>query len=377
MTIGATGAGKTAGPAISNALTHPGQLVVTECSGYVYAATFERRKAIGQEVILLDLREMNPASGAFNPIDAAKFCGGGNDVIARSLAAAAVTRSKHEEVFWSNWGETMISSGLALKLETCPPHEHTFAALFDLFNTDDVTYSLAVQLDTFKKLSRAAHSGIAGYLQLSERETRPSVLGSTQQHLRLWESDLIRKLTSSTTFDLQALVDGAPMSIYLIAPPLRLKAYAHIIRLWLNALLSVLMTRRSKPRHRTLMLCDEMGALGEFDAFVVASTLMRSSGLQFWSFWQNASQLEVYGHHAKTLIDNVGVLQLLGARNRRMAQEFADLVGGVSADEIMGMGDDECLALIGGHRVEWMRKIRFFEHPQLRNLAHAPAAHQR
>jgi type IV secretion system protein VirD4 len=180
MTIGATGSGKTAGPAISNALTHPGQLVVTECSGYIFDATAEARKAMGQEVHLLDLREMNPASGAFNPIDAAKFCGGDSGVISRSLAAAAVTRSKHEEVFWSNWGETMISSGLALKLETCPPQEHTFAALFDLFNSDDVTYSLAVQLDTFKNLSRAAHAGIAGYLQLSERETRPSVLGSTQ-----------------------------------------------------------------------------------------------------------------------------------------------------------------------------------------------------
>jgi type IV secretion system protein VirD4 len=195
--------------------------------------------------------------------------------------------------------------------------------------------------------------------------------------LRLWESDLIRKLTSSTTFDLQALVDGAPMSIYVVAPPLRLTAYAHIIRLWLNALLTVLMTRRSKPRHRTLMLCDEMGALGEFDAFVVASTLMRSSGLQLWSYWQNGSQLEVYGAHAKTLVDNVGVLQLLGVRNRRMATEFADLVGGVSADEIMGMGPGECLALIDGRRLEWMRKIRFFEHPQLRALAQTPAAPRR
>ena len=35
-------------------------------------------------------------------------------------------------------------------------------------------------------------------IQLPERETRPSVLGSTQQHVRLWDSDLVRRLTERT-----------------------------------------------------------------------------------------------------------------------------------------------------------------------------------
>ena len=47
------------------------------------------------------------------------------------------------------------------------------------------------------------------------------------------------------------------------------------------------MTRRERPKHRTLMLCDELGTRGYMQAFVTASTLLRSSGLQLWSVWPN------------------------------------------------------------------------------------------
>ncbi|MCA3150103.1 MAG: type IV secretory system conjugative DNA transfer family protein, partial [Rhodocyclaceae bacterium] len=42
MCIGATGSSKTSGPVISNALTHPGQLISVEVKGDVYAAVAER-----------------------------------------------------------------------------------------------------------------------------------------------------------------------------------------------------------------------------------------------------------------------------------------------------------------------------------------------
>jgi len=374
MTFGATGASKTAGPAICNALTHRGQLVSIECKGDIHAATAERRQRMGQQVHVLDMRFDAAASDSLNPVDLAKRSGSEISVLARSLAAAVVTRGPREDAFWVNWAETMVAGGLALKLETSPPEEHTFGTVFDLFNGIDVDYKIAVQLDMHKQLGRAASSALGGYLQLPEKETRPSVLASTQQHLRLWESDLVRRLTSSTSFDIDAFLEGAPMSIYIIVPPFRLKAYAPLLRLWLATLMSALMTRRTPPPERTLMLCDELGALGAFEEFVTASTLMRSSGLQLWSFWQNPAQLEVYGADAKTLVDNVGVLQFLGARNRRVATELAALVGGVDADTIMEMEPDECMALIEGAGLHRLRKVRYFEHPELRELAGLSAA---
>ncbi len=45
-------------------------------------------------------------------------------------------------------------------------------------------------------------------------------------------------------------------------------------------------------------------------------------------------------------MDNAGVIDLFGARSRRMAEDFANLVGGISAEEIMRMPENEQLSLI-------------------------------
>jgi type IV secretion system protein VirD4 len=138
------------------------------------------------------------------------------------------------------------------------------------------------------------------------------------------------------------------MSLYIIVPPHRLTAYRPILRTWIAGLLMALTLRKGKPENRTLMLCDEMGNLGKVEAFLTAATLLRSSGLTLWSFWQSPGQLPLYGDQANTIVDNAGVVQCFGARNRRMAQEFMNIVGGVDADTILKMGQDEQLLLIEG-----------------------------
>src|ERR1017187_3974985 len=106
--------------------------------------------------------------------------------------------------------------------------------------------------------------------------------------------------------------------------------------------------RKTPPKERTLMLCDEIGNLGRLDSLLTAATLMRSWGLTLWTFWQNVAQLQIYGSQANTLVDNAGVIQVFGARNHRMAQDLANLVGGISPDEIMNMRQDEQILLIEG-----------------------------
>jgi len=366
MTFGSTGSGKTSGPVISNALEHPGSLISIECKGEVYAATADHRRRMGQQVVLLSLRGEDSGGedqGAFNPVDGFLTAGGGSGLTARSIAATIVPRGG-EDIFWRNWAETMLTGGISYTLDHAPEGQRNLSHVFDIFNNDDVVYNLAVLMDKHgRDLDRSAYSAFAGFLQLPEKETRPSVLGSTQQHLMLWESDLIRKVTGRTSFDLQGLVRGDPISLYIVVPPLRMAAYVPVLRLWLAALLSALMSRTEQPRHRTLMLCDELGALGRVEAFVTASTLLRSAGLQLWSFWQNPAQLDLYGADARTLVDNAGVLQMLGAKNHRAAGEFAALVGGVTADRVMAMGPNEQLVIVDGGAPQILDRFRYFEHP--------------
>ena len=76
------------------------------------------------------------------------------------------------------------------------------------------------------------------------------------------------------------------------------------------------------------MLCDEVGNIGRIDSLLSAATLMRSWALTLWCFWQNIAQLQIFGAQANTLVDNAGAIQAFGARNLRMAQDLANILGG-------------------------------------------------
>lgn len=315
--------------------------------GEVYAATAQARRAMGQQVHVLDLRD-DAKTGSLNPLDLVARCGTEPAALARSFAAELIERGAEErDRFWNDWAETMITGGISWLLADRPPEERKLSALFDLFTSDDVAYNLACLLDAPEKLrDRAARAAFCSFLQLPDHETRPSVLGTTQTHLRLFDSDLTRRLTDTSSIDIDALLAGEPMSLYIIVPPFRLTAYRPLLRLWLSGLILAMTQRKTVPYDRTLMLCDEVGNLGRIDALLSAATLMRAWGLTLWTFWQNAAQLGTYGAQANTLVDNAAVIQVFGAGNRRMAQDLANLVGDLSADEMLRMPGDEQVLLL-------------------------------
>jgi type IV secretion system protein VirD4 len=366
ITFAPTNTGKTSGPVITNALKHPGQLIVLDMKGEVYAATAEARRAMGQQVHVLDLRD-SEHSDSLNPLDLIARYGSEPAVMARSFAAEFIERGQQErDRFWNDSAETLLTGGVAWLLADRPAEERRISALFDLFNDDDVAYRLAVLLDTKEVLNRAAKAAFCSFMQLPERETRPSVLGTLHTHLRLFDSELVRRLTDTTTIDLDAFIAGSPMSLYIIVPPLRLSAYKPLLRMWLSGLMLALTQRKVPPKERTLMLCDEIGNLGRLDALLTAVTLLRSWGLTVWTFWQDAAQLQIYGAQANTLVDNAGVIQAFGARNRRMAQDLANLIGNISPDEILGLPPHQQILLVEG-KVMRCRQTRHYDDQMFRS----------
>ncbi len=361
-----TGTGKTSGPVITNALTHPGQLIVLDMKGEVFAATAKARRAMGQEVYVVDLRD-DGEEGSLNPLDVAMRCGTDFAAIGRSLAAEIIERGPEErERFWNDWAEIVISGATSWLLADRPPEERRLSSLFDLFTSDDVTYGIAVMLDQNKVSYRPAKAAFSALLQLPDNSTRPSVLGTVQSHLRLFDSDLVRRVTDTTTMDLDGFVEGKPMSLYIIVPPARLHAYSPLLRLWLSGLILLLTQRKQKPKERTLMLCDEIGNLGRIEALLTATTLLRSWGLTLWTFWQNAGQIQIYGPQANTIVDNAGVIQVFGATNLRMSQDLVNVIGGISAEELLRMPHDEQVLLIDG-RLRRCKQVRHYEDQMFRS----------
>jgi type IV secretion system protein VirD4 len=366
VTTGPTGSGKSC-HIIGNALAFEGSMIAFDSKGDIFKATARRRREMGQEVHVIDLRDSNRSgNGSLNPLDLAALTGTESAVIARSLAAHIVARTGEErDSFWTNWAETGIAGAIGYALGQ-PAEKRHMGTVFELFNSDDLSYTIAVLLDTeSQNMTRATRAALAGILQLPERDTRPSVFGTIQSALRLWDSELVCQATSSTSFDLDALInrsDERPMTLYFIVPSYRGEAYRPLLRLWFGGLLAALMQRQHMPRTRTLIVSDETASFGKIESFITAATQARSYGVTLWTHWQNiAQQIQIYGTAgAHTLIDNAGVLQVLGAPNHRAAEEFASLLGGVSADEIMALGPRDQLAFIDG-KLQRLRRFRYFE----------------
>jgi type IV secretion system protein VirD4 len=160
-----------------------------------------------------------------------------------------IEQGDEKDRFWDAWSETLIAGGVAWLLSDCPKEERTLGRLFDLFTQGDVVYNLAAMLDSKKVTQRTALSAFSAFLSLPTENTRPAVLGSVQAHLRLFDSDLARRVTDKTTIDLDGFIRGKPMTLYIIVPPYRLSAYRPLLRMWLSGLLLAL-TRRGGTAER-------------------------------------------------------------------------------------------------------------------------------
>jgi type IV secretion system protein VirD4 len=93
---------------------------------------------------------------------------------------------------------------------------------------------------------------------------------------------------------------------------------------------------------------------------------LRSWGLTLWSFFQDAAQPQIYGPQANTLVDSAGVIQIFGVKNYRMAQDLANVIGGISVDELLRMPRNEQVLLIDS-KLQRCKQVRHYEDQMFRN----------
>lgn len=367
LTIAPTGAGKGVGCVLPNALLYPGPLIVFDPKGEVCAITRRQRERLGQKVVLLDVFGITGApADALNPLDLAEFIDPGRPEDAAASLATLLTGGQvsHKDPFWDITSHAFLTGLLTWLLTDCPPEERRFSRLYTLFSEGDLSERLAVMLDSGEMGNLAARAEIAAFLSHPSRETRPSVQSTARQHLPLFGSAAVRAATDRTSFDLGDLVEGRPLSLFIIVPPTKLVSHRPLLRLWLGTLILALAARRRMPAQRTLMLIDEAAQLGPMPPLIQTATLLRSAGVTLWTFFQSPAQLEAtYGGEAMVLVDNAGVVQLFAARNGRMAEAYARLLGDASPEAVMALGRDEQLLLLEGGRSFRARRINYLDDP--------------
>jgi type IV secretion system protein VirD4 len=368
MTVAPTGAGKGRSAIIPNLLSYLGPIVVIDPKGENYAVTSRRRKDMGQEVFCLDpFGVLEYKSDGLNPLDIFNLDESDVETDAQMLADLLSTDNRgSKEPFWDLSSCSLFSGLIAHVATGMPLEKRNLSSIREMLISDDVAYNLAVLLDTKgKTMNRMAYDEIAAFLQMPEKETRPSVLATANSYIKAFLSERVARTLEKSSFSLSDVVDGKPLSIYLIIPPNKLRSHRALLLLWIGTLLQAITSRKNIPRQRTLFLLDECAQLGSFHFLETVITLCRGYGLQAWSFWQDMGQIkQLYPVGWTTMINNCAVLQVFGAKNYMVASEFASMVG-VETDAIREIqGNEQVLIINGGNpiranRYDYLNNLQF------------------
>ncbi len=364
VTFGPTGAGKGRAAILPALLEYCGPAVVVDPKGEACAVTARHRARLGPVVRLDPYRLTTDAPDALNPFHIVRSAGMNVTEASLLLADLLAPPTFSREPFWDNRATSLISGLIELVFRTAEPEEAHPGTLRQRMATDDLAYSLAVLLDRHPDLKDTfGYQEVAQFLQLPAENTRGSVHGTATQHTVLLGDPAVAAAVRETTFDLDAVRRGDPMTVYLVLPVDKLRSHGRLLRLWVATLLRVLMARTERPRTPTLFLLDEAGNLGQMDDLVTAVTLLRGYGVRTWSFWQSLQQVQrLYPDDWHTLLANAAAVQVLGSHwlDRTALAKLLDVPPAalaVSADrQLLVTGDGERAVL---RKADYLADDRF------------------
>lgn len=351
ITIAPTGAGKGIGVTVPTLLRYPGSVIVVDPKGEAYAVTARRRHDMGQQVVLIDPFHVVEAGeekrGGLNPLDLIDPAAPIGIDDAAALATMLVPVQNQRDPFWDLSAREMCTGLLMHVRANAPKPLSTLAEVHYLVTQSKRDFDI-----TLLEMSKAKQPAVrrtAGTLSGHEPKVMASIISTAQAHLGFLRGPLTQESLCRTSFDPQALIDGAPMTLYLVLPPDKLESHGRLLRLWIGTLMAWLLRRRRVPEHKTLFLIDEAAQLGTMEQFRQAVTLLRGYGLQTWSLWQDLSQIRnLYPQDWQTIFNNCKVFQAFGCNTLAAATAVAEACGYPEPMDLLNLDADEMLLMIGG-----------------------------
>lgn len=365
ITIAPTGAGKGVGCIIPALLRHNGPVIVIDPKGENAAVTARARRERGEKVVVLDpMGITNEEPGGFNPLDLIQS--GSPESV--DEATALVTALLPDDIdsaknrFWVSRGRQLLL-GVVLHVVTDLPKEKR-----TLTEVRRIIHEMTTHKDRVaKRMRNSRHPEvrlIESALSIGASETLGGILSFAQEGIDFVRGPLVQFVLDETSFDIEEIVNGGPTSIFIVMPPHMLHSHGRVLRLWIGALIQLVLRRRTRPQTSTLFILDEAAQLGTLDELRTAVTLLRGYGLQTWSFWQDVSQLKtLYPLDWQTMVNNSRVFQAFGANNLGAAEAMADLVGFVSGRQFLEMERGEMLLQIAGDEAVVARLPNYLTDP--------------
>ncbi|MCC8429890.1 type IV secretory system conjugative DNA transfer family protein [Reyranella aquatilis] len=312
VTVAGSRAGKSSTVLIPNLLRYPGSTLVLDPKGELARATADARRAMGQQVHILDpFGATGQPSQAHNPFD--ELAGGNPEHIGAdaALLADALIISNDKDPHWTDSAKNLLR-GITLHLLSTG-RTATIRELRRLLNADpDELEHLLKDMVNSDAFDGAVANVGAAFLgkATSGGEELQSILSTAQEQTT--PLDDVRKITDRSDFRLRDLKRG-PVTIYLVLPAMRMATHSRWLRLVIQQAFAAMELDETTPAHPVLFLLEEFPVLGHLRAIETAAGFVAGFGVKLWTVVQDFSQLKVhYPKSWETFLGNAGIIQAFG-----------------------------------------------------------------
>lgn len=327
MMVAPTGAGKGVSGVVPNLLDYSaGSVVVWDPKGENYRLTAARRRAFGQQVVLLDpFGVTGAATACFNPLDLIEP---GPRLLdeARALAEAMVVRTGAEpDPHWAESAVAVIQGMLVFVLLRFHANERNLDSVCELV-ADPAMFATATA--GLRQMGGIA-ARLGNYLGGLRDKELASVLSTANRALACFGSELVAGMLQHSSFDPRQLLQRRPgLTLYFVLPQDQLQAQRGTLRLVIAALLQLVLRQGAASGSEVLFVLDECAALGELDDLEQALILGRGSGIRLFTFWQSVDQARAaFADKPGLLFDNSAAQIYFGAASYETAERISKMLG--------------------------------------------------
>lgn len=325
MTIAGSRAGKGVSLIIPNLLLYENSVLAIDPKGELSRITTRARRAMGQQVHILDPFATNGRypSASFNPLAEIDPASPSAVDEAGLIADGLIEHNPHGERYWTDSAQNVLRGLLLLVLSFPASERHlgTVRDLLTLVHSDlramagqhkvSEEVALLAWLHGIKGVPNADVISAAGsqLRDMGEKE-RGSVLSTARTQTRWLDSPAIRATLTRSDFKLSDL-KSKKTTVFLCLPGSNMATHAAWLRMIVS--MSVTMMEQVKSPNTVLFVLDEAHVLGNMRSIEMSAGLMAGYGVKLWTILQDLSQLKKsYPETWETFIGNAGVLTCFG-----------------------------------------------------------------
>lgn len=247
-------------------------------------------------------------------------------MIAESLIAVTSTNGRYFELRAREWLENLIK----FWVET---HGNITARdIVRIINAIESNAEFWTQvLQAMMKSNYQSVRRVAGEMLAKQTESPKefgSIMGELYSNLSFLDDETLLQALDGTDFSLSCLTDPSRVcKVFLNIPAEYLGIWAPVIRLIFTT--AMLFKTRKPDAARVLLVVDEAGQLGKFDAMMRSVTFGRGAGITTWTVWQDIGQIvrNFDRQAAQTFLGSAQMRQFFGVRDYETAKLISDMCG--------------------------------------------------